>query len=254
MRLNTRTYEQLEIFPTSILSPGDSPANPTALPESENQRQIIVISGRRCLESLEKLGRPTSLAKMLLESSAWHSTKCLLRWKLKATPAKRLFCQLVPSGRRTDGIGFGLLPTPLGSAEKKNSKKSMRNRKQDSHLLPRILDLLHTPTAKANQLCPSMLKKGSGFLPTPTTNDARNATFPPSQTERDGLAGAILRGELLPIPTNSTATVQDLEQSMFHSSRRPEYSQCQASGSLNPRFVAQMMGYPPDWCEIEESS
>jgi hypothetical protein len=58
------------------------------------------------------------------------------------------------------------------------------------------------------------------MLPTPTTNDSKNSTLPPSQINRDGLAGAMLRNDSIP---TGTATY------------------------LNPSFVEQMMGFPIGW-------
>ena len=59
-----------------------------------------------------------------------------------------------------------------------------------------------------------------GMLPTPTTNDSKNASLPPSQAERDGLAGAMLRDDSIP-------------------TGEPMY--------LNPSFVEEMMGFPVGW-------
>jgi hypothetical protein len=62
--------------------------------------------------------------------------------------------------------------------------------------------------------------RGCSTLPTPTTNDSKNASLPPSQAERDGLAGAMLRNDS--IPTG-------------------------AATYLNPSFVEEMMGFPVGW-------
>ena len=62
------------------------------------------------------------------------------------------------------------------------------------------------------------------MLPTPTTNDAKNASLPPSQAERDGLAGAMLRDSS--IPTG-------------------------AATYLNPSFVEEMMGFPVGWTVLK---
>jgi hypothetical protein len=59
-------------------------------------------------------------------------------------------------------------------------------------------------------------------LLTPTTNDSKNASLPPSQAERDGLAGAMLRDDS--IPTG-------------------------AATYLNPSFVEEMMGFPVGWTD-----
>lgn len=58
------------------------------------------------------------------------------------------------------------------------------------------------------------------LLPTPTANDSKNASLPPSQADRDGLAGAMLRDDSIPI---GEATY------------------------LNPSFVEEMMGFPVGW-------
>jgi hypothetical protein len=62
------------------------------------------------------------------------------------------------------------------------------------------------------------------LLPTPPTNDSKNASLPPSQAERDGLAGAMLRNDS--IPTG-------------------------AATYLNPSFVEEMMGFPVGWTVSE---
>lgn len=77
---------------------------------------MLDTSGRRCLESF-KSAAPTRLwARMFLESlvgmEGWSSKRCKLTWKLKGTKYKRLWFQLAVSALPTEGIGFGLLPTP----------------------------------------------------------------------------------------------------------------------------------------------
>jgi hypothetical protein len=58
------------------------------------------------------------------------------------------------------------------------------------------------------------------LLSTPTVNDSRNSTLPPSQRGRDSLPGQMLRDDS--IPTG-------------------------AATYLNPSFVEEMMGYPVGW-------
>jgi hypothetical protein len=58
------------------------------------------------------------------------------------------------------------------------------------------------------------------MLPTPTVNDSKNSSLPPSQADRDGLAGAMLRDNSIP---TGVATY------------------------LNPSFVEEMMGFPVGW-------
>jgi hypothetical protein len=62
-----------------------------------------------------------------------------------------------------------------------------------------------------------------GLLPTPTVNDATNATLPPSQANRnDSIVKRILS----------------------------EGSEIGKTSQLNPPFVLEMMGFPPDWTEL----
>jgi hypothetical protein len=57
-------------------------------------------------------------------------------------------------------------------------------------------------------------------LPTLTVNDSKNASLPPSQADRDGLAGAMLRDDSI-----------QTGEAMY----------------LNPSFVEEMMGFPVGW-------
>jgi len=56
--------------------------------------------------------------------------------------------------------------------------------------------------------------------PTATANDSKNASLPPSQADRDGLVGTMLRNDS--IPTG-------------------------AATYLNPSFVEEMMGFSIGW-------
>ena len=58
----------------------------------------------------------------------------------------------------------------------------------------------------------------AGMLPTPMSQDGQNSTAPASQAGRDTLPGMVA----------ATGT----------------------TSQLNPRFVLEMMGFPPDWTEL----
>ncbi len=95
------------------------------------------------------------------------------------------------------GIGGGVLPTPKAAdGERGRDKARARSDTKVRELATVVRDQM---------------------LPTPTTNDSKNASLPPSQAERDGLAGAMLRNDSIP---TGGATY------------------------LNPSFVEEMMGYP----------
>lgn len=63
---------------------------------------------------------------------------------------------------------------------------------------------------------------------TPTVNDSKNDTLPPSQRQRDSICGDILG-------------LQDPEKRSTSGKSR---------GSLNGRWTLQLMGYPADWCDL----
>lgn len=130
----------------------DSHASPGALPGSNEAKTMTVTSGQNILDSYGKLGHVGLLGRMLLASSIWDSTLCWLTWKVKATPQSRLLFQLSPSMPSTEEIESGLL---------------------------------HTPTAKANQMSPSMMDRDNGswgkLMPTPTEDSANERDKPYSQ-------------------------------------------------------------------------
>jgi len=77
---------------------------------------MTVTSGLKCLESYENSSQLGSLVRMCLESSVWHSTRCYLTWKQKATKSRRLLYRLVASMPRTEGTGSQFWPTPSTGA------------------------------------------------------------------------------------------------------------------------------------------
>jgi hypothetical protein len=170
-----------------------------------------------------------------------------LTWKLKGTKFSRLLFQLQPKTHRTEEIDVGLLPTPTAMMDEAPIEKvDARNQKQmEKGNSPFILGLgqqamrgmLPTPTAMDSTnatatMNSTQVKEGSmhsvtlaramtmGMLPTPTLQDYTNSTFPPSQMKRGHVVGHLMREGISP------------------------------GSQLNPRFVAEMMGFPPNWTEL----
>ncbi len=196
MQNNTPTYaRQTSLFgPDASMSlPAGSLASPSVLPGSGAVPKMNAICGPKCLELFGKF-RPAGLwartfAESLVGMTGWSSSRCALIWRLRGTRYSRLYFQLAVSALPTGATGSGLLPT----AQTQGLKRCEKGR---TAFYP------------------------VGLLPTPTANDGRNSTLPPSQAKRtSGITQAVMKSRI-------------------------------GSGSrLSPRFVAEMMGFPPDWTE-----
>ena len=256
--------KQISLFGEDELtsSQEDSHASHTQWQESEKEKKMRDISGRRCLERFGRFNRNGSWAKtfseLLIGTGGWYSMRCSLTWRLKGTKYNRMFFQLVPSTLRTEGTGFGLLPTinscDANTANHSNNhdlKKGYLRGMATAGLLPTpapgthdrgmhphkgvVNALLNNEKPKIQELlvdrvfAEELKKQGVTYVesfrqklsPTPTWQDGgKNASLPPSQINR---ADSIVKRILLEDP------------------KAGQHSQ------LNPLFVAEMMGFPVDW-------
>lgn len=115
-------------------------ASPSLKQGSEEAQKMTVTSGLRCLESFRRSGPLGLLERTLLGSSKWNSTRCFLIWK--EGYQTRAF--IIPA------CGVDAPHKEIGSG------------------------LLHTPTAKGNQMAPSMKDRDPGswnLWPTPSANE-----------------------------------------------------------------------------------
>jgi len=138
----------------------DSHANPTHSQESEWERKTNATCGPKCVESYGKFSRVGSWARtfaaLLVGMEGWSSTRCKLTWKLKGTKSHRLYFQLVPSVRPTEGTEFGLLLTPTTREEVMDQEKfKARMEKYDNgttvpNLATQVVGMLPTPTTGAD--------------------------------------------------------------------------------------------------------
>ena len=197
-------------YRTSDLFAGDTHASPSASQENGVAQKMTVTSGQKCLGLSKNSGPLGSLEKMLLGTSIWGSTRCSLTWKQRATPQGRLLFQLVPLMHSTEGIESGLL---------------------------------HTPTATANQMAPSM---NSGWWRTPNASQGG--------TPKALLRGGTHRSSGQPIqirlqdqvkmwPTPTAHNAKETAAPSEHNRNTPTLA-AQAGGSLNPTWVEWLMGFP----------
>lgn len=100
--------KQLELSLTQTSTQQESHVNHLVLPEEKKARKTLDTSGRTCLKLLSTKDPLTRLLKMLVASSMWHSTRCVLSWRAKATPQGRLYFQLLASTPPTKDKEFGV--------------------------------------------------------------------------------------------------------------------------------------------------
>ena len=196
--------EQLTLFPP------DTHASLSVTPGSDEARKMTATSGRKLSESLRRSDPVGLLVKMLLGTSLWASTTCLLTWGGRVTPRKRFLYQLRPSAPATDETEFSLWRTPAAANANQGpkSKEFYEECKRTGQSAITLVDeVRHNP---------------GGLWPTPTANDAKNATLPPATKERDNIPGALMRDGY---------TAQE--------------------GQLNPEWVEVLMNFPPKWTEVD---
>jgi hypothetical protein len=221
----TTSLKQTSLFTEdkSTSSQADFPVNHIAKQEIDLVMKMTATSGRKCLEQYKKFNHVGSWGKMFTEllvgMTGWYSTKCRLTWKLKGTKYNRLYFQLVPLTHRIEETEYGLLPTPcvadtFGSPKRPNQitlKNGRYTRTSDNTGIQF--------GAKLNDV--------ARLIPTPATRDYKG--------------------------TNSLARLNcENGNVMSHANQLPNFIKIQtgSSSQLNPRFVAEMMGYPPNYTEL----
>ena len=230
--MNGQDCGQLTLFPE------DSRASLFPSPGSAEAVRMTVTSGLKCCALLKNSGPLGSLAKMLLESSIWRSTRCYLTWKPKATPQGRLLFRLAPSTPRTDGTGS---PLWLGTmtASQTGGNHSLRSEERRKGRVPspaEFVMLWPTPTAR----------NGTG-----ASNSARRQGSPDLQTAvmfPTPTTGASLCGG-----TGNYQQLKALEQARVVSEEERRSMAAGNGGQLNPTWVEWLMGFPIGWTDLEAS-
>ena len=256
-----------------ISSPEGSRNNPASLfpmQESEKELTTAVTSGQRCLQLSESLNRPLSLAKMLLVSSVWKMAKHLkgysLIWKMKGIKPNHLLFQLVPLGRGTEEIEFGLLPTPQAMESPDKTEKVMMLKEQGKPLMTRE----YGDNSRQFNMKDWMIYHG--MLPTPSVMDVRTDIRKPKErsekANRGGCANLrerVING-MLETPAasdwkgayrpesleNKTGKVKRHQRLVnIYTTTNIEYNP--QTAQLNPTWVCWLMGYPLDWFDGTEN-
>jgi len=203
-------------------------ANHTAAQESEKERKTNAICGPKCLEQLGRFNQiglwEKTFSALLIGMEGWYSKKCKLTWKLKGTKYKRMYFQLAPSTLPTEEIESVLWlisPTSVQIERKeiwkKKTEKQFQNQSRKSFFNNKTISLLDSVKY-------AQLKK---MLPTPTYQNYKGSE------KRETL---IKRGRI-----GKNGNGSNLVQT---------FSQIGKTSQLNPLFVMEMMGFPPNWTEL----
>ena len=94
------------------------PASHSALPApgSDTAKRMTVSSGLRCFALCSKSSQVGLLARMLLASNQWASSRWFLTWRPAGTKSGRLKFRLVPSDTITGARASGFAHTPTATA------------------------------------------------------------------------------------------------------------------------------------------
>ncbi len=202
---------------------------------------MTVISGQRCSELLRSCGPLGCLAKMCLESSIWHSTRCYLTWEPQATPHRRLLFQLAVSMPRTEETESLFWPTPnttavLGGCSgamktlRKMADKGLITEEERKSLAagnggktnPQLLEWLMGYEQKFTELIPTLLS--TDYKGAPINRWYLQNVHVERERER---RGPINLKELL------------------------ECTPLGKIGLMNPNWTEWLMGYPIGWTDLD---
>jgi hypothetical protein len=91
----------------------------------------------------------------------------------------------------------------------------------------------------------------AGMLPTPTAMDSTNATATMKSTQvKEGSMHSVTLNRALSMGILPTPRVFAYKDSAMDRGKGNLGEVTGAGSQLNPRFVAEMMGFPPNWTEL----
>ena len=252
-------------------SPQVFPVNHSALPEEDKERKMIVTSGQKCFVLLGKLSPVGLLAKMLLASPLWYCPVRRLRWEVTQIYSERITYKQKQQSSTSSTISVKIL-----SQQDTKYRRSLFRLAVSMHHTEEIVS---GSSLTNSQMMEIMKLFPDGMLPTPTAADAslgeiigEQDQFVISQTgslrkiNRTGNNGSVSlarvtkilqtiyqQEDLLPTPVTRDwrgARTPECLASKGRSIKNtvPDFlSSIGNSSHLNPCFVSEMMGYPPNY-------
>ena len=165
------------------------------------------------------------------------------------------------STRRTEGIGSGLLPTVKAN----ESKRNLVNGKNRSLTTGQRFGIGIEQMAKSGLLptpnCMDVLPPKEGEAMEKLANGARAGRTAPSNLREyvnPASWDAYINQGLIPTPTATSDSLGGCTRSdekrqsdtLAHHIHAATNATPGTTTNLNPAFVAEMMGFPPDWTEL----
>lgn len=218
-------------LPELIFSLGAHPVSQLRMQGKDRARQMLDGSGRRLLQRWKLCKAGGSFSRIRLVSCLlledWSSRRCAHVWRERVIGSRVLLSLHVRSVRPIDGIGCGLLQTPLpsdvdGGRTTKGSKRQ-------------------TETGIRAQL-----------LRTPAAADALRGVHP-HPDKKAGQHSLVTQLGMLPTPTSRDHRSEKCSQKMAEKNSRPlsETLGTNTGMKLQPAFVEWLMGFPEGWTELE---
>ena len=174
----------------------------------------------------------------------WYSTRCVLNWKIMGIKSRPLLYLRRRSMHPMEGTGFGLLPT-VESFDWNSARTPQKWEQDKKKYLAKGINL-HCNLRQQARL---------GMLPTPTAMDSTNATATMKSTQvKDGSMHSVTLNRAMAMGMLPTPQAQEGEKITGLENQDSITKRIrQITGTishLNPRFVAEMMGFPTTWTEL----
>jgi hypothetical protein len=263
--------EPISPTPTQMSLWADFPVSRSPMPATSEEPTTPDISGLKCSELSGNSGPLGLLERTLLGSRAWAWTKYSLIWRPRATPRGRLIFQLARLAPRTSASASGLLHTPTAKANQ--TSPSMETRGRGNW----VSGLWPTPTAMTGgeDVAPSHLtgEHGwntaaavhSGLWPTPRgsgptvvrsdggirddmLNYAVEQFWPTPSSQEPGWKNIEVVDRYGNAPSHHNQRFYDKKTGrVVQKGLRQTVADPKSGGTLNPQWVAWLMGYPPEY-------
>lgn len=225
---------------------GDFPVSPTALQARGWERKTPGTSGRTCLEqygqSVPGGSWQRMFADLLVGTGAWSSTRCSLIWKLRDTKSSRSFFQLLASTPPIEGNGSG-------SSDAEGAKRTDRGAGQ---LQPTSTTGANSNSRNAVQRLGKALQRHGVALGLAQVAEISLGILPREFDNWQQVPDHYRR--LLPTPTAAsdarggcTRREPHRQNGNLANAMHGIFGTHGGSSQLNPLFVMEVMGFPPDW-------